>query len=63
MGEYVVEFSDSSGRHTSEIYHSREDAYKIIKDRNDGVTIRKSNLEDVFVKLTGERITERKKEE
>lgn len=62
VGEYVVEFTDNKGRLISEICHSREEAYEIAKNRNDGVTIRRSNLEDVFVKLTGERIREIKEE-
>lgn len=62
VGEYVVEFTDNKGRLISEICHSREEAYEIAKNRNDRVTIRKSNLEDVFVKLTGERIREIKGE-
>jgi ABC-2 type transport system ATP-binding protein len=56
VGEYVVEFTDKEGRLISEICHSREQAYEIAKHRGDGVMIRRSNLEDVFVKLTGERI-------
>lgn len=63
VGEYVVEFMDKDGRLLSEICHSREQAYEIAKHRSDGVTIRKSNLEDVFVKLTGERIKEVKEEQ
>uniref|UniRef100_A0A7C4AK53 ABC transporter ATP-binding protein n=1 Tax=Thermodesulfovibrio aggregans TaxID=86166 RepID=A0A7C4AK53_9BACT len=58
VGEYVVEFTDKDGRLLSEICHNREQAYEIARKRADGVTIRKSNLEDVFVKLTGERIKE-----
>lgn len=56
IGEYVVEFMDYEGKLFSEICRSREEAYEIAKKRGDGVTIRRSNLEDVFVKLTGERI-------
>ncbi|MCS7203165.1 MAG: ATP-binding cassette domain-containing protein [Thermodesulfovibrio sp.] len=56
VGEYVVEFIDKDGNLLSEICHSREEAYELAKLRHNGVTIRKSNLEDVFVKLTGERI-------
>lgn len=56
VGEYVVEAIDREGKLISEICHTREQAYEIAKMRNDGVIIRKSNLEDVFVKLTGERI-------
>lgn len=58
VGEYVVEFTDKDGRLLSEICHSKEEAYEIAKQRSNGVTIRSSNLEDVFVKLTGERIKE-----
>lgn len=58
VGEYVVEFTDKDGRLVSQICHSREQAYEIAKQRSNGVMIRKSNLEDVFVKLTGERIKE-----
>lgn len=63
VGEYVVEFIDINGRLVSEICHSREEAYEFARNRNNGVTIRKSNLEDVFVKLTGERISEIKVEQ
>lgn len=62
IGEYVVEFIDNRGRLVSEICHSREEAYDIAKNKNDGVTIRRSNLEDVFLKLTGERIRDIKGE-
>ena len=63
VGEFVVEFMDKDGRLLSEICHSKEEAYEFAKKRNDGVMIRKSNLEDVFVKLTGERIKEIKEEQ
>ncbi len=62
IGEYVVEFTDNKGRLVSEICHSREKAHDIAKNKNDGVTIRKSNLEDVFLKLTGERIRDIERE-
>jgi ABC-2 type transport system ATP-binding protein len=58
LGEYVVDSFDDYGRLFSEICRTREEAYKIAKNRGNGVTIRRSNLEDVFVKLTGERIKE-----
>lgn len=56
IGEYVIEYTDNKGRLVSEICHSKEEAHNIAKNKNNGVTIRKSNLEDVFLKLTGERI-------
>ncbi len=56
VGEYVVEFFNENGEFISEVCQSREEAYEIAKKRSNGVILRKSNLEDVFVKLTGERI-------
>ncbi|HHW20480.1 MAG TPA: ATP-binding cassette domain-containing protein [Thermodesulfovibrio thiophilus] len=56
VGEYVVEFFNINGEIVSEVCYSKEQAYEIARQKSDGVTIRKSNLEDVFVKLTGERI-------
>lgn len=60
VGEYVVEYFDRDGRLESMICHSKEEAYEIAKGKNDRVTIRRSNLEDVFVKLTGERILDKR---
>lgn len=56
VGEYVVEFIDPRGRLVQEICKSKEDAHEIARRKNNNVTVRKSNLEDVFIKLTGERI-------
>ncbi len=56
VGEYAVEFINNDGRLIQHICKSREDALEIARGRDDGVTIRRSNLEDVFIKLTGERI-------
>ncbi len=56
IGEYIVEFIDTNGKLVQEICRSREEAHEIAKGKNNNVTIRKSNLEDVFIKLTGERI-------
>ncbi len=56
IGEYVVEFIDTNGKLVQEICRNREEAHEIAKGKNNNVTIRKSNLEDVFIKLTGERI-------
>lgn len=58
VGEYVVEFIDKDGNFSSEICQSRQQAYELARLKHDGVTIRRANLEDVFVKLTGERIKE-----
>jgi ABC-2 type transport system ATP-binding protein len=55
-GEYIVEFIDTEGRQVQRIFHTREDAHEAARDCCTGVMVRKTNLEDVFVKLTGERI-------
>jgi len=56
VGEYVVEHIDPEGRLTQKIVHSRSDAHDVAGTINGSVTVRKTNLEDVFIKLTGERI-------
>ncbi len=56
VGEYIVEFIDTKGKLVQEMCRSREEAHDIARRKNNDVTIRKSNLEDVFIKLTGERI-------
>lgn len=56
VGEYIVEFIDSEGKLEQQICHSREDGHEIAKSYPGNVTIRKTNLEDVFIQLTGERI-------
>lgn len=56
VGEYIVEFIDAEGRLVQDICKSRDEAHEIAKQKKSSVTIRKSNLEDVFIKLTGGRI-------
>jgi len=56
VGEYVVEFVNGEGRLMQEICRNREEAHLAAQGRECCVTIRKSNLEDVFIKLTGDRI-------
>ena len=56
VGEYVVEFVDESGRLVQHICRSRDEADERAKRIETTVTTRKANLEDVFIKLTGERI-------
>ncbi|HSB33165.1 MAG TPA: ABC transporter ATP-binding protein [Nitrospirota bacterium] len=55
-GEYVVEFIDSEGRLLQEMFRSREEAHERARGIESPVTVRRTNLEDVFIKLTGERI-------
>jgi ABC-2 type transport system ATP-binding protein len=56
VGEFVVEFISQEGKLLQQICRDPEEAHRLAKQRENGVTIRKTNLEDVFIKLTGERI-------
>ncbi|MCX7817324.1 MAG: ATP-binding cassette domain-containing protein [Syntrophales bacterium] len=56
VGEYVVEYINGEGKLIQHICRSRDEAHQIAKGIDENVTIRRSNLEDVFIKLTGERI-------
>jgi ABC-2 type transport system ATP-binding protein len=56
VGEYVVEFVNPEGKLLQQICRNPEEAHALARQRENGVTIRKTNLEDVFIKLTGERI-------
>jgi len=56
VGEYIVELIDPDGKLVQHICKTREEAHIVAKQMTNGVTVRKSNLEDVFIKLTGERI-------
>lgn len=55
VGHFVVESIDN-GITNYRLFESREAAYNFARERGDNVRIRESNLEDVFIKLTGERI-------
>lgn len=56
VGKYIVEYVDAEGRMIQQICRDREEANAAAQGRECCVTIRKSNLEDVFIKLTGDRI-------
>jgi len=56
VGEYVVEFVNGEGRLIQHMCRSRAEAQEAAARIENGVTIRRSNLEDVFIKLTGERL-------
>ncbi|NVN92922.1 MAG: ABC transporter ATP-binding protein [Desulfuromonadales bacterium] len=56
VGPYVVDRIDDNGRLLQHISGTREKAHEIARNLENGCTVRKTNLEDVFVKLTGERI-------
>lgn len=56
VGEYIVEFISAEGKLIQNICQNPEEAHALAKKRENGVTIRKANLEDVFIQITGERI-------
>lgn len=57
VGDYVTEYVGSDGRLVQQTACTREEAYALAQSVDNGeVTVRRSNLEDVFIKLTGERI-------
>ena len=56
VGQYVVEFINPEGKLFQQICRTPEEAHGLAQKRENGVTIRKTNLEDVFIKLTGARI-------
>ncbi len=56
VGDYVVEYVDDDGRLIQHMCKSRAEAQQAAGSVENGVTIRRSNLEDVFIKITGERL-------
>jgi ABC-2 type transport system ATP-binding protein len=56
VGEYVLEVVQEDGSKAYRICRDREEAGCAVKDMDREMTLRKTNLEDVFVKLTGGRI-------
>ncbi len=56
VGEYIVEFVNDEGKLIQQMCKDREEANNLVLCTDCEVRIRKSNLEDVFIKLTGERI-------
>lgn len=56
VGEYVVEYITPEGKLLQHMHRSRDDAHERARGIDFPVTVRKSNLEDVFINLTGERI-------
>ena len=56
VGAYVVEVQNNNGRLNSVICSSRQEAMEIAGKPGNGAVIRRVNLEDAFIKLTGETI-------
>jgi ABC-2 type transport system ATP-binding protein len=55
VGGYVVE-SLQQGRRHYQIFKDRDEAHSQAREEMHGVVIRKVNLEDVFIQLTGQRL-------
>jgi ABC-2 type transport system ATP-binding protein len=58
VGEFVVEIPKEDGGKFYRICRNRHDAQCAMQEAEHEITMRKTNLEDVFVKLTGERMKE-----
>lgn len=56
VGEYIVEFIDAEGKLVQHIHRSRHEAHEDAAAGDGAVIVRRTNLEDVFVNLTGESI-------
>jgi ABC-2 type transport system ATP-binding protein len=56
VGRYVVEEHKDNGKVIYHMFRSREEANQYVKDCTCSVTIRESNLEDVYIQITGEKI-------
>ncbi len=56
VGEYVVEYITPEGKLIQQICRDREEARSAARKQENGVTIRRTNLEDVFIRLTGARL-------
>ncbi|MBU1397755.1 MAG: ATP-binding cassette domain-containing protein [Bacteroidetes bacterium] len=56
VGEYAVDMIDDMGKLIQYMFKTRDEAHEKAKQLQNGVTIRRSNLEDVFMKLTGGKI-------
>lgn len=56
-GEYVVEWAENGGQETR-FFHDRIAAATFAGNLTQTATIRRSNLEDVFVELTGRKVNE-----
>jgi ABC-2 type transport system ATP-binding protein len=56
LGGYVVE-SIQEGKREYRLVQDKAEAYTCAQTENCGVTIRRVSLEDVFIQLTGERLT------
>lgn len=56
VGPYAVDRITGDGRLVQHLVRSRDEAVELARTLENGCTVRRANLEDVFIKLTGERI-------
>jgi len=56
VGPYVVDRITDDGRLVQHLARGRNEAVDLARTMENGCTVRRTNLEDVFIKLTGERI-------
>jgi len=57
-GRYVVEAKSDDGRTLRTFYNNKHEAEEIVRVSNNGAVLRKTNLEDIFIELTGDEINE-----
>ncbi|MBI5446071.1 MAG: ABC transporter ATP-binding protein [Deltaproteobacteria bacterium] len=56
LGEYAVELPGPQGTVT-EFHRSREEALAVLRGAGEGATVRRANLEDLFLRLTGRKVS------
>jgi ABC-2 type transport system ATP-binding protein len=56
VGPFVVDRITEDGRLVQHLARSRDEAVELARTLENGCTVRRTNLEDVFIRLTGERI-------
>lgn len=56
IGNYVVEYIDDNGKVIRNIINNKNEAQLFSQIKSTNLTIRESNLEDLFIELTGKRI-------
>lgn len=56
LGRFIVEHINGDGKLIQWVCKTEEEAYKLVRDQKLPVTVRRVNLEDVFINLTGRRM-------
>lgn len=55
-GRYIVERKTEDGMTLRNFYENKHEAEKIVRSSNNGLIVRRTNLEDIFMELTGDEI-------